>query len=239
MRRSTADPNSPGVASGDKRTHAEAASTLRRCRRVACRNAKGKSAPDEVLSGIWSDFVPETAGATPSVRRADGTEMKYWGEYVRENTEAGGDARSLIEHADGRCGGWADFLVEVLKVQGILAEQYAITAKTGTPPPKAGLHYVSTVFDVSSLARGQGNATPIRRFSDHAVVQLVGASAPLAPTKIFDPSYGSSYNGATIGEAELAWESASIARFLYKYSDGSFEPWANTAEKQVDFTPPP
>ena len=48
---------------------------------------------------------------------------------------------------------------------------------------------------------------------------MSGASEALAPTTIYDPSYGKTWTGPTptVEESEQAWEEGSVARFKYWY----------------------
>jgi len=85
----------------------------------------------------------------------------------------------LLTNADGICDAWAQFMVNVLDVQGIqthLGSIYAYPQNSNDP----------NAFNVKSSVPGQGTASPRESiFVAHAVVGYDG--------EIYDPSYGLPY----------------------------------------------
>jgi hypothetical protein len=100
---------------------------------------------------------------------------------------------------------------------------FVIGPNVPAAPAVPGTTFRKTSIEIKSIP-GQGNASPPTLFENHAVVQLVGASAGLAPAAIFDPSYGQKYDsGTTLNASRVMWEDASIMRFVYEYANGHEE----------------
>ena len=136
---------------------------------------------------------------------AAGRPLNYYGSYTNVPgflpdmfTTAG-----LIAHADGRCAASAHFYIDVLRAQGVTTAQYVRIAQL------PGLVYKSAGLQVKSGLAGQNHAASIpTRFNGHAVV-LVGGT-------LYDPSYGSYYNGLGAAyPALLAWDDTSVAGTWY------------------------
>jgi hypothetical protein len=108
----------------------------------------------------------------------------------------------------------------VLSMQGIAAVKTGVTPDKTKQPAKTGLTSLGGEgFKVFASSAGQGNTAPQNNFADHAVVKLAGGSLSLAPTTIFDPSYGKSYAAASMSAAEQDWENASIDTIYWVYKD--------------------
>jgi hypothetical protein len=144
----------------------------------------------------------------------DGTQLKYWDGGSASATNTAG----LLSDGNGQCGAWAEFFIDMLKVQGIssnkievleasdprdrafLVKNYTFTG-TGVSPGTAPYVYVLgiDVIDASGVA-GQGNSDPISAFYNHFIVSYSG--------QYYDPSYGSGPFGS-----QSEWENASLDGF--------------------------
>lgn len=80
---------------------------------VGCQNANGLSGIWNIIESIYGGFEDQT------VERVDGSGgMKYWGPYA----SGGGhfqDEWWFLNHKDGRCGDWAPFLGNIMKLHGV------------------------------------------------------------------------------------------------------------------------
>ncbi len=156
---------------------------------IGCRNAHGQTTSSACITTIWSEFTDLV------VRRIDGTQMTYWGPYAQDHgvfTTAG-----LLEHADGRCGAWANMLVDTFRTQGIQSSSFRGIITKDTP------RGTGFGFDVRSSIPAQGNEHPHNTFTDGHAVVVVG-------TTIYDPSYG-------VQRASLIeWEDAAVDVFRYR-----------------------
>ena len=203
---------------------------------VACRNAKGKTTEAEIVTGIWGDFTDR------SVLKSDGTgPMRYWGEIACTNKETAvcGNAADLVKYADGKCGAWAEFLINTIQVHGLTAVQSTIAYDSyiGPPPTYGYLGNPQRGFYVIDVA-GQGGTPCGRKFVNHVVVK----SFPGDTNGIYDPSYGNKFSLPTSTESEAAWDDGSVEKFytLYDlpYPHGDEERTLNNPTgKQVTFTP--
>jgi len=78
-----------------------------------CKHANGKETQADMLNAIWAPFTNRV------VRRVDGVQLTYYKTtylpILLPSSTAG-----LLAHAqgDGRCGAWAEFLLDILKMQG-------------------------------------------------------------------------------------------------------------------------
>ena len=162
---------------------------------VSCRNAVGRTLPTDVVSDIWSDF----SGPIPGVLRQDGTAMQYWGPVSVAGSFSNicFTTADLVKYADGKCGAWAEFFNDTLRIQGI--DNSYVSTITNKHIPALSLTAVG--FDVYSTLPGQGNASPVFQFPNHGIVKYGGI--------IYDPSYGVTH------ASEIAWEDASIWYLRY------------------------
>lgn len=79
---------------------------------LGCTAANEKSASDQsvVFNAIWNKFK------TLSINRIDGAgPIKYWGDYAGLVNDTPG----MLYRLDGRCGTWAEFFKDTMKIQGI------------------------------------------------------------------------------------------------------------------------
>ncbi len=170
---------------------------------LGCKNAQGQSDEASIIEAIWGEFTDLT------VRHMDGTPLFYWGPYAVEHEIY--YTKDLLKHADGRCGAWARFLVDMLKVQGIdIASIKTIKTKDIFIGIGLGFHVKNWDIDVSPPLPLEGveaqgiNEDPSSKFANHAVVTMNGSE------KIYDHSYGKDYADLT------AWEDASLDLLGYR-----------------------
>jgi hypothetical protein len=165
----------------------------------------GGTTEGPVRDAIWGEF------AGKHVSRRDGTLLKYWG---ADPTPEYFTTFDLLEHADGRCGAWANFLLDVFSSQGINPG----VGMDIVPKPMAG--YTAYALRVKSSLAGQGGTPQENFFTEHAVVVLGDT--------IYDPSYGESYEDDDTHTALSKWEDASIDVLVYLDEYGIQVPIANT-----------
>jgi hypothetical protein len=175
---------------------------------TGCSAASGQSTYTGVCNSIWAKFK------TRSINEVNGALMYYWGatssiaSHGPSGIPADFSTAGLIAQADGRCGAWADFLVDVWGAQGVPAYHSSVTptdvyrgadagvvraAPTGVIISASGIttevgDYASLIGFVVQTGVSQGGVTTQVFFSDHAVVRLGSTTAP--GKHIYDPSYG-------------------------------------------------
>ena len=178
-----------------------------------------------IISDIWGKFSSGNAPANP--KSVDGTPLVYWG--VPPKTADTHDVAGLLSTHHGACGAWTDFLAHVLTAEGIQGvSQKVITpdlnvvvpvVKPVMPPPKNPVYLAGILGWIKPGLPGQNNPTPKHDFVGiawtndgnlanspgiHIVVTIDGIS------KIFDPSYGARYDGATLNAALLLWDDTAL-----------------------------
>ncbi|MBQ9461268.1 MAG: hypothetical protein IJU51_05040 [Clostridia bacterium] len=92
---------------------------------LSCGAAKGLSTDSDVRNAVW-----EKVRSLHLIREDGGNALKYYGpessEYVTNEpplpTGWVYTTLGLIDHRDGWCGGWAEFMNDLMKVQGITSE---------------------------------------------------------------------------------------------------------------------
>ena len=193
---------------------------------LACSNP-GATTSNAAVANSWSVFPGL------QVKRVDGTQLVYWGAYAAQDPPPA-DAftvAGLLKNADGRCGAWARFLLEVYGVNGSSASVQAITTKN-LPGGTNGVGFLvknwdlttSPPTDLSGVA-AQGNLNPQSSFSDHTVV--------LEGTTIYDPSYGKDYANLT------AWEDSSLDALIYTAAGVTFWLPNTLGDQQTQMNPSP
>lgn len=95
---------------------------------VSCKNSIGLTNEGEIVKSIYSDFENR------DVRRvSDNYHLSYWDLQISNNLECF-SFEQLLKYGDGRCGAWADFFDETVKVQGISGST-KVGISHGTPEP--------------------------------------------------------------------------------------------------------
>ncbi|HKX29515.1 MAG TPA: IPT/TIG domain-containing protein [Blastocatellia bacterium] len=96
---------------------------------LACKGAKGKTAPTDVFNGIWAQF------ATRTLTTADGSKtLKYYNPKDTVNIFP----VQLIKDGNGQCGSFAKLLIDTLKVHGIVDTKYTFVLRTDSTAGTAG-----------------------------------------------------------------------------------------------------
>jgi hypothetical protein len=85
---------------------------------LGCRNAKGLgSSAQAVVDAIYKDFQDDrdVQRVKPSSAELDGKPLQYWGKGL----PTADTTQGLLNLADGQCGAWGKFFIDVLRTQGI------------------------------------------------------------------------------------------------------------------------
>jgi hypothetical protein len=196
---------------------------------VACRDVNVNSDdPDAVFDQIWSTFqtLEVARKAKDGFNTPDGVVMKYWvpgqGDYYY--------TPQLILNGNGKCGAWARFHRDCVKVHGIAGAVWTIIKPIaiGSLPR----HLYVKNWDMTDVppalpsplpgvpAQGYPTTEPSRKyFDDHAVV--------VYQSTFYDCSYGHSY------PSRIAWQRASLAAVSHTADTG----WQiNSGETWGDYT---
>ncbi len=191
----------------------------------ACDWAKTRTTndTDAVFDDIWGKLATRSA-----------TSYKYY-----DSEAPGFQLADLVNDADGRCGAWGQFMIALNSCHGIATTSYGVEPTDGTCPQDEKRFFVKNLTHVAgnpwtshkdNLAglpdspnsewpvqapntgvAGQRVATPHKkRFTDHALIEYTRSGGS---KRLYDPSYGAVYQGATENERMLAWQNASIDYF--------------------------
>ncbi|MEO0726647.1 MAG: hypothetical protein AAFZ63_19035 [Bacteroidota bacterium] len=81
---------------------------------LGCKNAQGKSNPQEIVDAIYQEFMDQ------DVRPYGGSDlpMTYWGPNSAPEPSCF-STYGLLTYLDGRCAAWAEFFQDIIKMQGI------------------------------------------------------------------------------------------------------------------------
>ena len=93
---------------------------------LGCSNAAGETTVAGCTARIWADFTDR------DVRRVDGTQLTYYGSWQCQNVTTA----ELLAEGDGQCGAWANFFIDMRKVQGIDSPDEYVTIR---PAPPSGI----------------------------------------------------------------------------------------------------
>ena len=184
---------------------------------IGVRNADGYDGSDDsvLMDKIFSEFsdLKVTRASIPN-----DPPMGYWTQNCTINYVKGTDCwstKSLLKNGYGRCGAWANLLVDTMAVQGVdKARVRAIYPKNiGNDYSNGHFLVKNWVFDATNQSlndlpgvAAQGNFDPQSLFGDHAVVVLGGTNGS---DKVYDPSYGKSFSN------HKDWEDQSIDGLTY------------------------
>ena len=188
---------------------------------LACRGANGLTPGSAAIpDAVFAEFKDL------STARADGNVITYWGSHsgISEAGMTDDDVLSvarLLKYADGRCGAWSNFLADCLEVAGIKSDIVTLNLKRSTltflndEPVPVGYQPSGPAMEVKK--RSQGGKISWQYFQDHGIVKLRGTN------HFFDPSYGTSFEGAN---AIPAWEAQSVTGFvnIFQPLGATFEP---------------
>lgn len=117
---------------------------------LGCKNADGENTTANCTSKIWTEFTDR------DVRRVDGVQLTYYASYTCGNVTTA----SLLANGDGQCGAWAQFFIDMRKVQGIDdTDEYVIfrpISPSGIPQDYVGFLVKNWTF---TGAGSSGHAT--------------------------------------------------------------------------------
>lgn len=80
---------------------------------ISCNAAKGKNTQQDVFDAIWNKVK------TLSLKTLDGRTLKYYGAGKNTAQNEHDSTVQILRDADGRCGNWATFFIDLLKSQGV------------------------------------------------------------------------------------------------------------------------
>ncbi len=171
---------------------------------ISCRAAKGESTETELVKKSFGPFKSHLGDNNGMPRKGDGKKMSY---YLTGVNTAADDTTYTTKGilgspaATGRCGGWAQLLVDMWKLHGVVAGKRWFVRALKADFHDGSLRFLVKNCDFSSLPTwsgpythlgdgsikqdgvpGQGKTNPQFDFSDHVVVKHGG--------KLYDPSYG-------------------------------------------------
>ncbi|MGB8355005.1 MAG: hypothetical protein WCD79_14005, partial [Chthoniobacteraceae bacterium] len=103
---------------------------------TACRKATGLTDTTAIVNAVYSVFthkdskgIPDVERINPATSQPDGVELTYWSTTNPAPPPQCWRTAGLLSIGDGRCGAWASFLYDALRVDGI-----ALTVETVNPP---------------------------------------------------------------------------------------------------------
>jgi hypothetical protein len=229
-------------------TGAEAPEEFETVLDISCRNASGKS-PDtiagqrEIVDAIWGDFAAPATGV-PEVKNVRDEVMTY---YANGYATIGGGFEQLVKNGDGRCGGWGQLLHRAFGVAGVPTSYTGVFPLDWPVPPPDPAWGAGWVFEERELGifeqPGQGKASPVRRFEDHAIVAWVFQDeAEQFSAYVMDPSYGTRFNSVpannsaeVLGQALAAWENASLENRSFRFTGPGAAKFIDQAPDPNDF----
>jgi len=239
---------------------------------LATDGIEAKSEPpdeEEAISGVWKGFAYSGVGLPEVGIRVfnpaiglfvdrTGTDLWYYSEVTPKQTLAElvtdegtrlscpvpAEAKSLLEHLEGRCGTWASTFGEALATEGIKSEEVGLFVKFGPKCKDDGecvmliknwgfgalkeeeFPYTTSEATDEVGVPGQGVKNPVPFFWDHAIVK----AGPSGSAALYDPSYGTGPFHGSIKEGETAVESV-LKEYQKKSIDGFCAPTEGEAKK--------
>jgi len=105
-----------------------------------CKYGNGKTTDLSVVDNIYNNvFVPKKLLRRDDPAKLDG--MSYWGLDNPQTIDYCWTTPALLRYEDGRCGAWAVFFQDMLKVQGIFTELGALSPKISVIDENSVVHY--------------------------------------------------------------------------------------------------
>ncbi len=179
---------------------------------VSCKAAKDKDTVQDTVDAVWAHIKGM------KVQNWEGKPGNGFG-YYRNVNIGNGHVQGLITDFDGKCGAWARFMRDLLKIHGIAASADIILpdlANCGQAGVAANDFLVNNwvvvngnLSDQVDGIDGQGGVKrPAKRFTDHQVTTYAG--------KIYDPSYGTGpYNNL------LDWQKPALLLVIGTNANGA------------------
>lgn len=166
----------------------------------------------EAEVSTWLTLEDGTQNQTPSLAR----EIAACGLPTGTGGSGGG---ILLRYFDGRCGNWAEFMTEMMKVQGIYASVKKVKSVDGY------------AFKVHPAITGQGHEFDYPRenlWPDHAMVIYNGT--------IYDHSYGVCYGDVSSALGNFANNIISVGHFVFEGYENSGKIVVTKMEYTTDLT---
>ena len=188
---------------------------------IACKNADGKSNKGEVFKEIWKklsslvntnvdekEFYYYGKSATIPSNQTRTFPIKPGTDSIARMKEVT-STKGLLKNFDGKCGAWADFMVELLGVHDFtctkesvemdksktLSENYSPTDLIGWALPGSSGYEKCKKYSCFMLASSEGahHGVPSKEFvfTDHQFVKY--------GDNYYDPSYGKEYGKSPVG----------------------------------------
>lgn len=200
---------------------------------LGCENQGTQTDPATVANTIFSEFTSLNV-----CRVGTTTGMSYWGTWASSGAAQSAtpdcfSTAGLLKMGDGRCGAWANFLVDLLSAQGLNTGQVETIDPINIPASGlTGYEILVNNWNLSNLSSpvkltgvaGQSNPNPQATFSNHALVSFMGT--------LYDPSYGKKYAAASMSANHQAWEDAALAGIVLQDGSGNLYVQAHTAGTQ-------
>ena len=160
---------------------------------------------------------------------------RAWVKMPREHVPAEVARRCPAGRARGSEGGQESFRAGICIQEGFLTPFVTPSLRAADHQPKLSprAETRATSLLVANNVPAQGTPHPNfwqRYFADHAVVRLVAGDAGLAPTALYDPSYGKLYSQPSLVASEVLWEKGSRPCHLLPIrhtADEHFQPLAH------------
>jgi len=184
---------------------------------LGAKNADGENNADSAFGKMWADFTDW------DVKNIAGKQLVYWGpkSIADEAAKKTGYVTTeyLLREVEGSCAAWASFFKLQVNAMGIngISEKDIKMVDLDINTDKIIDLFASSVYiktwayaqfdnkpDGVSFLKAQGNDSPPDRF------KFVGYSVTLYNDRIYDPSYGKSFNNVA------AWEDSSVSVYEYK-----------------------
>ncbi|MBO4548533.1 MAG: hypothetical protein J5758_04885, partial [Abditibacteriota bacterium] len=186
---------------------------------ISCKAASGASTQSEVFDLLWKKIQ------TCSIELLDGRVLSYWGNGLQTINDHDATAE-LLENADGRCGNWQSFFVDLLRSQGINASYSDFEHFKIGPNPDRNFVYndiegkvmwhFGIDWDIVSLqqtaSRFQGGGYPNNAgFQDHVI--------NIYDDNYYDATCGAGpYTKSMVGFTRYLWDNVAIKVGLNTYS---------------------
>jgi len=207
---------------------------------ISCSAAKGKSTETDAFNTIWNEVKDL------NLETLDGRTLKYYGagintippNYSHNSTAA------LLETSDDRCGMWASFFEDLLKIQGIegvgkevfyIAENESRNLKRNPQDPSSTRvyykvnNYYSDIVSLrqrSSIFQGGGDPSPVP-FQDHVVNSY--------NNKIYDATSGKgAYNNLLEYVRQETYIKVNLGTtpIIYEYNNLSYNDFIGIEEQE-------
>lgn len=177
-------------------------------------NASGNTSPKDIVEDIYADFMDL------DVRSVDGAQLSYWGptsmgrtlEWLQANrstvdlstVSAGGmnpdgthdnlevtQVKGLLRFADGQCGAWQKFLMELLKVQG-LSPTGIMILPDANPTSNTNAHFGFLVKNWTFTGSGFWASQGVTDGYDYSMQEILDPTtgATLVPRDAIDSPQG-------------------------------------------------